>query len=346
MKLFFAKKLLQPALAIALVGAALLTGCDKESPPPVPPPDGKLSTLGVPKESVGVIHFNLKEAQDSKVVQTFFAKIKEKAFKQEKDAEKKYTEFKTETGFDPEKDIASATLGLWFDGSKPNETDPEGFVIILRGKGSPDKINAYLGKINKNFKPLKIGEHSFLEDHGVFGFIDNQTAIIVVGENGKKSAAAAEKVLAAFSKDKAYTAPQSLYDLEKSVKKPLWLVQVEVESTKLKSIFAKSDEQVKFFQPINAQILAGDDGDKSKFRAVVQYEKPEKATAVSGIATMSFTAAKMELSKKNPELSKSLDSIKLRSEEANFIVESEQSNDEILKSLDKVLDNPLFNLLF
>jgi hypothetical protein len=340
MKLFFSKKLLQPALAVALASAALLTGCDKGGQPP----DGKLNTLGVPKESVGVVHFNLKEAQDSKVTQAFAAKIKEKIFKEEKGAEKEYTEFKTETSFDLEKDIASATFGLWFDDTKPDNFKPNGIVGVIRGKFAPDKINAYIVKKGKA-KQLQVGKISFFSEKKgevAFGFIDNQTALLVIGERSRDEkvvVARIEKALAAFSKDKAYTAPKSLLDLEKSVKKPLLLAHVEVEKSKLKGVFAQGGEQVKLFQPINAQLIAGDDGDKSKFRAIAQYDKPEKAVTVNGFALVGVAAAKDELSKKDPGLVKTFDGIKFRAEGANFIVESEQSNEEILKTLNKVLED-------
>jgi hypothetical protein len=335
MKLFFSKKLLQPALAVALASAALLIGCDKGGQPP----DGKLNTLGIPKESVGVVHFNWKNAQDSEVGKVIIPNL----LKEWAVSEKKHAKFKAETGFDLKEDIASVTLGIWFDGATSGKSGKQSGVIIIRGNFPLDKINAYLRK-EEGFNPLNVGNHSFLSGKSnVFGFIDNQTAFFS-GNGGepeeKDKIALVEKILAAFDKNKAYAAPKSLYDLEKSIKKPFFLAHIEVENSPLKRFFDWNFDRKKLFQPTNAQLVAGEDGDKSRLRAIARFDKPEKAVAVNGIAMFGIATAKDKFAKKGPDLGKTLDSIKLRAEDVNFIVEGEQSTDEFLKTLNKVLEDP------
>ncbi|MDR1498067.1 MAG: hypothetical protein LBS59_06640 [Puniceicoccales bacterium] len=285
----------------------------------------------------------MKVAQGSEVVRAIIARAKKGALGEtEKEREEAYKKFKDELGFDPEKDFNSITAGFWADKqSKGNRVD----VFIGRGKFSPDKSNAYLSKQKNNVRPVKIAGREFFlvcEDL-VVGFVDNRNVIYLrqpfpFTKGGEKfDFSNVEKVLEAFEKGKAYVAPKSLYKLEKSVEKPLFLAHVEVESSEaMKDLLKKGGSQGKIFQPIRAQLVASIKENKNKLRTIVQYDTPEKVAALNALIQMGVRTTKEGLAKDSTFLAGIVKDTKFYPEGSNLIIEYEQTTEEILKALENL----------
>ncbi|MDR3229042.1 MAG: hypothetical protein LBT53_06500 [Puniceicoccales bacterium] len=324
MKKSFSQYLLKPALAGIAAVAALFAGCGKNNAP-----NGELNTLGIPKESVGVVHVNVHAARDTQSGKALFDLIEQRSGGSDK---KDFAEIKAATGFNYETDIASITFGAWFDVQQLPVV-----VTIVRGKFDVAKINAYIekkiGVDKKNETSIEIGKNKFFRKGGqAFGIVDAQTAIVVQDNSGFKSTSSStkpaviEKVLAALdSAEKSYVAPPSLYALGKSVKTPLLLVFADIENTALKAfIETNAGEQGKEFRPQNARIAIGENDGKLALRAVAEYDTKENAAGVNALALLGIAGLRGEIKKQAPpSVGKIFNTLKIKAEDKNFVIEAD-----------------------
>jgi hypothetical protein len=347
MKSLLNKIVAKPALAALAAATLLFAGCDKSGSSNGQ--TGEFSPLGLPKETVAVAHINLKNAYASKVG----AKVRDIVRQQYRATEpksemKEFDDFLDGTGLDIERDIAGITYGILFDdagatpGKKPN-LDSLFVVGVARGKFSVEKINAYIAKQDEEGKLKKktVGKIQFsTNSFGTFGLVDANTLLIVSGNpraKPEKLDATLEKILAAFTAANAYDAPKSFLDLEKAFPKTVLLAHADVErSAFIKALF-DSNSQAKMFRPLTGQVVAGEDGDKFKLRAVVQYDDPTKAQGLSGLAGLGIGMLKSQIGTEAPDLVKTLNALKLRVEDKTFVIEAEEKSGEIIRQLEDAL---------
>jgi len=193
--------------------------------------------------------------------------------------------FKTQFGFDPVKDITTATIGLAKPSAAPASTSPAIFVV-MHGKFFPEKI--ITGAKQANARVTTEGKYTIIEgldlnipNQGlvktVFSVIDSDTILLA---QTKPDLA---KVIAAYTGEaKSYTTPAALDKLRQQTATPLILGYLGSDITPA----AFQDDMISMPKADSIYFSLAEDSQNLLARIYSDFASPDDAQQLKGTIQM------------------------------------------------------------